>query len=150
MKLRKTLDQSQFRCAPAAVRASIWQFYRDLKAYHCAPTAPRKGRPRAAEFDRIVTLKTGFVTYDRLRVPHNSHQTLPFCLFLASYPSGDCQHSPPLGSIVHSKGWGQSMVFMAVMAFGHKPAGFVGVSIGLAADACFEGLPSSVSRQASF
>jgi hypothetical protein len=42
------------------------------------------------------------------------------------------------------------MVFMAVMAFGHKPAGSVGVSIGLAADACFEGLPSSVSRQASF
>jgi len=53
------------RAAPAAVRASIWQFYRDLKAYSCAPTAPRK-TALAAEFDRIFTLTTGFVTLDRL------------------------------------------------------------------------------------
>jgi hypothetical protein len=33
---------------------SIWQFYRDLKAYRYAPTAPRKA-VLAAEFDRIIT-----------------------------------------------------------------------------------------------
>src|SRR6202049_4960241 len=69
----------EHRAAQAAVRASIWQFYRDLKAYRCAPTAPSQAA-LAAEFDRTFTLKTGFVTLDRLRVPHNSHQTLPFCL----------------------------------------------------------------------
>jgi len=55
----------QHRAAQAAVRALIWQFYRDLKAYRCAPTAPRKAA-LAAEFDRIFTLNTGFVILDRL------------------------------------------------------------------------------------
>jgi hypothetical protein len=55
----------EHRAAQAAVRASIWQFYRDLKAYSCAPTAPRKAA-LAAEFDRIFTLNTGFVILDRL------------------------------------------------------------------------------------
>jgi Transposase IS66 family len=55
----------EHRAAQVVVRASIWQFYRDLKAYRCSPTAPRKSA-LAAEFDRIFTLKTGFVTLDRL------------------------------------------------------------------------------------
>ena len=53
------------RTAQANVRAAIWQFYSDLKAYCCAPTVPRKA-DLAAAFDRIFTGKTGFVTLDRL------------------------------------------------------------------------------------
>src|SRR5271163_729153 len=55
----------QNRAAQATVRAAIWQLYRDLKAYRCAPTAQRKA-VLVAEFDRIFTSKTGFVTLDRL------------------------------------------------------------------------------------
>jgi hypothetical protein len=43
------------------VHATIWQLYGDLKAYRCAPAAPRKA-DLEAEFDRIFTGKTGFVT----------------------------------------------------------------------------------------
>ena len=53
------------RTAQAAVRALIWNFYRDLKAYRCAPTKQRKAALRA-RFDRIFTRTTGFVTLDRL------------------------------------------------------------------------------------
>jgi len=64
----------EHRAAQAAVRASIWQFYRDLKGYRCAPTAPRKAA-LAAEFDRIFTLTTGFVTLDRLLGRLNANKT---------------------------------------------------------------------------
>lgn len=53
------------RAAQEDVRADIWQLYRDLKAYCCAPTNERKAA-LVAEFDRIFTGKTGFVTLDRL------------------------------------------------------------------------------------
>jgi Transposase IS66 family len=53
------------RTAQAAVRDLIWNFYRDLKAYRCAPTKQRKAALRA-RFDRIFRRKTGFVTLDRL------------------------------------------------------------------------------------
>jgi hypothetical protein len=53
------------RAAQSTVRAAIWQLYRDLKAYRDAPTTERK-TALAAEFDRIFTSKTGFVTLDRL------------------------------------------------------------------------------------
>ena len=53
------------RAAQATVRAAIWQLYRDLKAYRGAPSQERK-IALAAEFDRIFTGKTGFVTLDRL------------------------------------------------------------------------------------
>jgi len=53
------------RAAQAEVRELIWNFYRDLKTYRCAPTRQRKTAPRA-RFDRIFTRKTGFVTLDRL------------------------------------------------------------------------------------
>ena len=53
------------RAAQATVRELIWNFYRDLKTYRCAPTRQRKTAPRA-RFDRIFTRKTGFVTLDRL------------------------------------------------------------------------------------
>ena len=53
------------RAAQATVRKLIWNLYRDLKAYRCAPTKRRKAALRA-RFDRIFTRKTGFVTLDRL------------------------------------------------------------------------------------
>ena len=62
-KLDTFTDQN--RPAQATVRAAIWQLYRDLKAYRCAPTVQRKAA-LVAEFDRIFTSKTGFVTLDRL------------------------------------------------------------------------------------
>jgi hypothetical protein len=62
-KLDTFTDQN--RAAQSTVRAAIWQLYSDLKAYRCAPTAQRKA-DLEAEFDRIFTSKTGFVTLDRL------------------------------------------------------------------------------------
>jgi len=53
------------RAAQATVRAAIWQLYRDIKAYRGAPSQERK-IALAAEFDRIFTGTTGFVTLDRL------------------------------------------------------------------------------------
>ena len=53
------------RAAQATVRELIWNFYRDLKAYRCAPTKQRKAALRA-RFDRIFRRNTGFVTLDRL------------------------------------------------------------------------------------
>jgi hypothetical protein len=53
------------RTAQATVRELIWNFYRDLKAYRCAPTKRRRAVLRA-RFDRIFGRKTGFVTLDRL------------------------------------------------------------------------------------
>jgi Transposase IS66 family len=53
------------RVAQCRIRALIWRFYRDLKAYRQHPTTPRKAALRA-RFDRIFTHKTGFVTLDRL------------------------------------------------------------------------------------
>jgi hypothetical protein len=53
------------RAAQASVRALIWEFYADLKAYRCAPTPQRKTELQA-RFDGIFTRKTGFATLDRL------------------------------------------------------------------------------------
>jgi hypothetical protein len=47
------------------VRALIWWFYTDLKAYKRDPCPRRKGQLRA-RFDRIFRRRTGFVTLDRL------------------------------------------------------------------------------------
>src|ERR1700726_2300881 len=47
------------------IRALIWRFYRDLKAFRQHPTSRRKATLRA-RFDRIFTRKTGFVSLDRL------------------------------------------------------------------------------------
>jgi hypothetical protein len=53
------------RAAQDRVRALIWWFYADLKAYRAEPTARRRGELRA-RFDRIFRRRTGFVTLDRL------------------------------------------------------------------------------------
>jgi hypothetical protein len=51
--------------AQQRVRALIWKFYADLKAYRTDPT-PRRRRQLRARFDRIFHRRTGFVTLDRL------------------------------------------------------------------------------------
>jgi hypothetical protein len=53
------------REAQRKIRALIWRFYRDLKAYRQHPISRRKAALRA-RFDRIFTHKTGFVSLDRL------------------------------------------------------------------------------------
>ena len=65
------------RAAQATVRELIWNFYRDLKAYRCAPTKQRRAALRA-RFDRIFGRKTDFVTLDRLlaRLSANKQELL--------------------------------------------------------------------------
>jgi Transposase IS66 family len=53
------------RAAQKRMRALIWRFYHDLKAYRASPTARRRSELRA-RFDRIFRRRTGFVTLDRL------------------------------------------------------------------------------------
>jgi hypothetical protein len=52
----------------------IWEFYADLKAYRCAPSKQRKAALRA-QFDRIFTRTTGFLTLDRLLVRLNANKS---------------------------------------------------------------------------
>ncbi|MGH8457128.1 MAG: IS66 family transposase, partial [Stenotrophobium sp.] len=51
--------------AQQRVRALIWKFYAELKAYRTDPT-PRRRRQLRARFDRIFRRRTGFVSLDRL------------------------------------------------------------------------------------
>ena len=61
------IGQSGSRCAAQQrVRALVWWFYADLKAYCAAPTARRRSEMRT-RFDRIFCRRTGFVT---LTAPH--------------------------------------------------------------------------------
>ena len=53
------------RKAQQHIRALIWWFYADLKAYCATPTARRRSEMRA-RFDRIFHRRTGFATLDRL------------------------------------------------------------------------------------
>ena len=53
------------RAAQERIRALIWWFYADLKAYRIEPSARRRSEMRA-RFDRIFHRRTGFVTLDRL------------------------------------------------------------------------------------
>jgi hypothetical protein len=53
------------RAMQVRLRALIWWFYRDLKAYCRDPTARRRAELRA-RFDRIFKRRTGFVLLDRL------------------------------------------------------------------------------------
>ena len=53
------------RTAQQRLRALIWRFYADLKAYGAMPTARRRSQMRV-RFDRIFRRRTGFVTLDRL------------------------------------------------------------------------------------
>ena len=53
------------RAAQERLRALIWWFYADLKAYCADPTARRR-REMRTRFDRIFRRRTGFATLDRL------------------------------------------------------------------------------------
>jgi hypothetical protein len=53
------------RAAQRRMRALIWRFYRNLKAYRRNPTPARKAALQT-RFDRIFTSRTGFVTLDHL------------------------------------------------------------------------------------
>ncbi len=53
------------RAAQEHVRALIWWFYADLKAYRLDPSPRRRGEMRA-RFDRIFARRTGFALLDRL------------------------------------------------------------------------------------
>jgi hypothetical protein len=55
----------QHRAAQRRLRALIWWFYADLKAYRREPSRRRRGELRA-RFDRIFRRRTGFVVLDRL------------------------------------------------------------------------------------
>ena len=53
------------RAAQERLRALIWWFYADLKAYCADPTTRRRSEMRT-RFDRIFRRRTGFATLDRL------------------------------------------------------------------------------------
>jgi len=53
------------RAAQQRIRALIWWFYADLKAYRREPSRRRRAELRA-RFDRIFRRRTGFVVLDRL------------------------------------------------------------------------------------
>ena len=53
------------RAAQQHLRALIWWFYADLKAYRADPNPRRRGEMRA-RFDRIFSRHTGFAMLDRL------------------------------------------------------------------------------------
>ena len=65
------------RAAQQHVRALIWKFYADLKAYRRNPSG-RGRQVLRARFDRIFRRRTGFVTLDRLlaRLPANKDALL--------------------------------------------------------------------------
>lgn len=52
------------RKAKERIRALVWWFYADLKAYRAAPD-PRRKAALKARFDRIFKRRTGFATLDR-------------------------------------------------------------------------------------
>ena len=53
------------RAAQQHMRALIWWFYADLKAFRLDPS-PRRRREMRARFDRIFARRTGFALLDRL------------------------------------------------------------------------------------
>ncbi|MDX1426111.1 MAG: transposase, partial [Kiloniellales bacterium] len=53
------------RQAVARIRAGVWEFYADLKAYREQPSTRRKTE-LVRRFDALFTTRTGFVTLDRL------------------------------------------------------------------------------------
>ena len=62
-KLDTFTDQQ--RAAQARMRALIWWYYADLKAYRREPSRRRRSELRA-RFDRLFRRRTGFVVLDRL------------------------------------------------------------------------------------
>jgi Transposase IS66 family len=73
----------QHRVAQSDVRDQIWKYYRALKAYRRRPTK-RSKTVLEARFERIFTLKTGFVTLDRLL--KRLHKNKPELLMVLDRP----------------------------------------------------------------
>jgi hypothetical protein len=71
-----TFNDAQ-RQAVARIRARVWRFYADLKAYREQPSSRRKAE-LDRRFDALFTTRTGFVTLDRLlkRLHANKHELL--------------------------------------------------------------------------
>jgi len=73
----------QHRVAQSDVRDQIWKYYRALKAYRRRPTKRSKA-VLEVRFERIFTLKTGFVTLDRLL--KRLHKNKPELLMVLDRP----------------------------------------------------------------
>jgi hypothetical protein len=73
----------EHRAAQSDVRDLIWKYYRALKAYRRRPSKQSKA-VLEARFDRIFTLKTGFVTLDRLL--KRLHKNKPELLMVLERP----------------------------------------------------------------
>jgi len=73
----------EHRAAQSDVRDLIWKYYRALKAYRRRPSKRSKA-VLEARFDRIFTLKTGFVTLDRLL--KRLHKNKPELLMVLERP----------------------------------------------------------------
>lgn len=71
------------RAAQQLVRALIWWFYRDLKAYKADPS-PRRRAELRARFDRIFKRQTGFASLDRLLA--RLHAKKPELLLVLDHP----------------------------------------------------------------
>src|SRR3954447_25030072 len=71
------------RTAQQHLRALIWWFYRDLKAYRREPTRRRRAELRA-RFDRIFERRTGVITLDRLLA--RLHANKPELLRVLDHP----------------------------------------------------------------
>src|SRR5712691_5565237 len=69
--------------AQQRVRALIWWFYRDLKAYKADPS-PRRRAELRARFDRIFKRHTGFASLDRLLA--RLHAKKPELLLVLDHP----------------------------------------------------------------
>ena len=91
------------RAAQERMRALIWWFYDDLKAYRAEPTARRRGELRA-RFDRIFRRRTGFVTLDRLlQRLHANKPELLMVLDRPEIPLHTAGHS--VSARTHSLSW---------------------------------------------
>jgi hypothetical protein len=72
------------RAAQQHIRALIWWFYADLKAYRADP-GPRRRREMRARFDRIFVRRTGFAVLDRLLA--RLHANKPELLMVLDRPA---------------------------------------------------------------
>ena len=77
------------RAAQAHMRALIWWFYADLKAYRADPGPRRRGEMRA-RFDRIFARRTGFAALDRLLA--RLHANKPELLMVLDRPEDSAAH----------------------------------------------------------
>ena len=93
------------------MRALIWWFYHDLKAYRTKPTARRRGELRA-RFDRIFRRRTGFVTLDRLL--QRLHANKPELLMVLDRPEIPLHTNGPSATFAFMSPSARSVAELAV------------------------------------